>query len=737
PRVNIANFNDGIHYLRDADTDRDLARAEFLASPVYKQLLTSQSESTTALQVNLVSADALRELRYRRDELRASANLNKQQKQLLQQLQRDYDADSLQRNRLEAQLVRDVRLVLNQYRGRADIFLGGMPMIVSDMLDYVRSDMLVFGSAIVIFIVITLALIFRKKRWVFLPLLTCFLTCAAMLGGIAWAGLKMTVISANFVALLLIITLSITIHLVVRFIEYEKSRPHLSQFDLVVHTMRAMVKPCFYTTLTTMVAFLSLVVSGIKPVIDFGWMMTIAVALALTIGFFVLPAGLLLMPAHRTESKAEATLSLTHAIAKFTQRQGNNVLWGAGLLLLVSIAGIMQLKVENRFIDYFHEDTEIYQGMLTIDTELGGTLPMDIIIDHRNKTVSVIVADEAATSVEQKGADTDSEDDAFLEDDFFAEDETDDFTVEGGSTYAQSYWFTREGMQEIKQIHEYLEDKTAVGKILSLATLYDVIQDIAGGNIDDIQLALFKENLSDQISNVLVQPYLSEDGMQTRISLRVKETDRTLNRAQLISDVRQYLQQDMGYSSEDYDVTGMLVLYNNMLQSLFSSQIMTLAAVFIAIMLMFAMLFRSFTLSLIAIAPNILAALLILGGMGWAGIPLDIMTITIAAITVGIGVDDTIHYIHRFQREFAIDGDYVQAMYRCHGSIGRAMFYTSITIIVGFSILSLSNFTPSIYFGVLTSLAMFAALVGALILLPQLLITFKPLNNNKAQESAQ
>jgi hypothetical protein len=171
----------------------------------------------------------------------------------------------------------------------------------------------------------------------------------------------------------------------------------------------------------------------------------------------------------------------------------------------------------------------------------------------------------------------------------------------------------------------------------------------------------------------------------------------------------------------------MLVLYNNLLQSLFGSQIVTLGAVFVAITLMFTLLFRSLSLALIAIAPNMLAAAMVLGFMGWVGIPLDMMTITIAAITVGIGVDHSIHYIHRFRREFAEDHDYRATLYRCHGSIGRAMFYTSVIIIAGFAILALSNFTPTIYFGLLTGLAMLSALLGALLLLPKLLILLKPL----------
>ena len=173
-------------------------------------------------------------------------------------------------------------------------------------------------------------------------------------------------------------------------------------------------------------------------------------------------------------------------------------------------------------------------------------------------------------------------------------------------------------------------------------------------------------------------------------------------------------------------------MYNNMLRSLFKSQILTIGVVLAGIFIMFTLLFRSISLAILGILPNILSASLVLSIMGWANIPLDMMTITIAAITVGIGVDDTIHYIHRYQYEIEKDYDYKAALLRSHSSIGNAMYYTSITIFLGFSILTLSNFIPTIYFGLLTGLAMLIAMVANLTLLPQLLIVFKPFG--KARE---
>lgn len=726
PKVTLATFSEDVHYLNDGKVDMELARQEFLHSPLYSRLITSESQATTALQVNLVADDELVELRNRRDDLQAIGTRTSEQQLELALVENAYDEARYARTQLERQLVTDIRTILDRYRSDARIFLGGLPMILTDMLEFVKKDMMVFGSIIALFMMMQLFLFFRAARWVILPLLTCMLTCIYMLGGLAWAGIKLTVISANFVALLLVIGLSITLHLVVSFIENEKLHPGLNQQELTLMTMQCMFKPCFYTTTTTMVAFLSFILSDIRLLVDFGWMMTVALAVALVISFIVMPAGLMLLPRRYHEEENNLSRNFTHFFASLADKRGRELAWVSLCFLVFSLSGIVQLKVENRFIDYFDETTEIYQGMLEIDAELGGTLPLDIIINHEEKTFSV--------SAQQGNADSMAAASENLEDIFGEEVQgEDDFASDTSTPYAMSYWFSRSGMEEIRQIHDFLQGIEETGKVLSLATLYAVMKDITGGSVDDVQLALIKENLSPEIDKALVRPYLSADGKQARIYARVKETSRTLNRSEMLKKIDRFMTEEMGYRNEQYEITGMMVLYNNMLQSLFFSQIATIGAVFLSIMLMIAFLFRSFSLSLLAILPNMLAALFVLGTMGWFGIPLDMMTITIAAITVGIGVDDTIHYVHRFRLEFAKDRDYVATMYRCHSSIGLAMFYTSLTITVGFSILMLSNFTPSFYFGLLTALAMSSAFLGAQLLLPLLINTCKPLGPEAGQ----
>ncbi|TNE89384.1 MAG: RND family transporter [Gammaproteobacteria bacterium] len=710
PPVKISNLATEIRYLKDADTDTELARQEFRNSPLYKNLLTSPDENSTVLQINLVRDTKFYQLLDNRDQLRAkrrSQGLSAEENQRLARAEQLFRAYSVQANDRQRELIAQIRTILDQHRDQATIFLGGVPMIAVDMIAFIESDLLTFGSAIVLFIIVLMAFIFRRLRWVMLPLLTCMATCLAMLGYLAFANWQLTVISSNFTALLLIITLAITIHLVVRYREYHQVEPDASQRQLVLNTLTFMAKPCLFTAVTTIVAFVSLVVSDIRPVIDFGWMMSIGVGVALLMAFTLLPATLLLIPKGKSEVSRQ-TRPLTYHFARLTDHHGTLILVVSGLLLIISIIGISRLKVENRFIDYFHDTTEIYQGMLVIDRELGGTIPLDILLiapAHTN-----FAADDPS-------------DDPFSDDEF--DDAFDDpFDEENTTT---SYWFTRTGLEQIDRIQQYLESLDETGKVLSLNSLYQVFRDITGEELDDFQLALLRKNLPADVKPLLIDPYLSADGQETRISVRVMETSKGLQRDELLRRINAFLINEMGFQSEQVNQTGMLVLYNNMLQSLFGSQIATLGAVFVAITLMFILLFRSIYLALIAVTPNLLAASIVLGGMGWVGIPLDMMTITIAAITIGIGVDDTIHYIHRFRKEFPKDRNYRATMYRCHNSIGKAMFYTSVIIIAGFAILAFSNFTPTIYFGLLTGLAMFSALMGALLLLPQLIISFKPL----------
>ena len=746
PKISVADLKNELNTLLSPGVDRQLAREEFLNSPIYKNLILSADGQTTGMLATLELDQKYLDLVSARDALRlikSNQDLTLEQQIELDRVSQEFLDYRTAKATQSHQLVADVRNLMNGYRDRATIFLGGPDMITADMVDFIKSDLATFGIGILIFVIVTLAVIFRQLRWVALPLSTCALCLIIILGFLSWIDWRLTVISSNFVALLLIITLALTMHLIVRYRELHRDQPDATMEQLVTATVTSMAKPCLYTVLTTMVAFLSLVVSNIRPVIDFGWMMTMGISLTLVIAFIIIPAGMMLLGKGKNTGGNDNSASVTAVFSNFTERHGSAVLLIAMGLGVLSVIGITRLEVENRFIDYFRSNTEIYQGMEIIDASLGGTTPMDIILQ-----APTFAEPEATDSFDTEHSDNEYGDDEYA-DDAFAEDafasveaEPDDYgddpfgddafgaeadSGDSSTELKDTYWFTSTGLADLAKLQAYIESLPEVGKVSSLVQIYDVASDLSGHKLNDFEIAFMRKSFGPEIYNQMVSPYLIEDIDEARIQLRAMETEGLLRRADLLQKIRDYAVNEVGIAPEDIRFTGLLVLYNNMLQSLYKSQILTLGAVFVGIMLMFLVLFRSFKISVIAIVPNFLAAGIVLGGMGLAGIPLDMMTITIAAITVGIGVDHAIHYITRFQREFSIDGDYIASMHRAHASIGLALFYTAITIIVGFSILALSNFIPSIYFGLLTGLAMTAALLGSMTLLPKLILIAKPL----------
>jgi predicted RND superfamily exporter protein len=724
PKIDITDLTGELNTLMSEGVDKQLAKSEFLSSPIYKDVILSADGNTTGMMATLDLDETYLQLVSKRDSLRLlrdTDGLSAQQKIQLQEVSAEFLNYRTAKAEVDHKRVAQIRELIEDYRDRATIFLGGPDMITADMITFIKSDLTVFGAGILVFIIATLALIFRQIRFVVLPLITCALCLIIILGFLSWIDWRLTVISSNFVLLLLIITLALTIHLIVRYRELQSNNPESNQHELVSQTVISMAKPCLYTVLTTIVAFTSLVVSDIRPVIDFGWMMTMGISLALVIAFITIPAGMVLLGKGSHTSLKDNSSAFTAKFAWLTEHYGTLILLTALSLAALSAYGISKLEVENRFIDYFRSDTEIYRGMETIDTALGGTTPLDIIIQAP-------VFDEPAINDVEEFESTD--DDYSLDDDYAFEDEYGDMEEElsqdDASGLTESYWFSSTGLADLEKLQTFIDAQPEVGKVNSLVQLYVVARDLSNRDLNDLEIAIMRQNLSDEIYQQMVAPYLLEEIDEARIQLRAKETGGQLRRAELLEKIHQYAIDEVGIAPKNIRFTGILVLYNNMLQSLYKSQIVTLGAVFIGIMIMFLVLFQSVKISIIAILPNFLAAGIVLGSMGIFGIPLDMMTITIAAITVGIGVDHAIHYLTRFKREFSLDSNYIGAMHRAHASIGQALFYTSITIIAGFSILALSNFIPSVYFGLLTGLAMLAALLGSMTLLPQLIIISKP-----------
>ncbi len=725
--VSLGNIENDIYFVKDEGIDLSQAKKDILSIPLYVNLIISKDGKTTALQANLKGNknyfklnDELRKLQWKQQkkqgltpyELAAMHNLKNELRLL---------ADEISvRN---ANVINAIRDLKQDYSEIGKIYLGGIPMIAHDMVEYVKSDLIIFGMGVFVILILIQAFIFRRFRWIVITLGSCAVTAITSVGLLGWLDWPVTVISSNFVALLLIITMSLMIHLIVRFRQVERDFEMLSYDEKVLETISSMFTPCAYTSLTTIVAFGSLMVSDIRPVIDFGKMMIMGVSLSFVIAFLLFP--LLMLIRKKTsldDRKQGAFFAFTNMLAIISDRWRWQVAITAVFVTGISAWGIGFLSVDNRFIDYFKTDTEIYQGMKVIDTELGGTTPLEIIIER-----GAIEADFAF--IEENDDDDEFEDDEFEDDEF----EDDEAFAQLAPTESPRLWMTSHGIAKLHKIQEFLTNIDVTGKVLSLSAGLQIVEQINGNkSLDDFQLSLLEKKIPTELRDQVLAPFYDRENDEVRFLIRVKESDPNLDRNKLLADIKLFLTEEIKISEENFHFTGMLILYNNMLESLFKSQILTLGVVFGIIMLMFMVLFQSWKLAIIGMFPNLIGAFFVLGLMGWSGIPLDMMTITIAAISIGIAVDNTIHYIHRFKAEYAKSGDYTKSMYACHDTIARAMYFTSITIIAGFSVLVLSNFMPSIYFGLFTSLAMIVALLANLTLLPVMLLLIKPLKKQIA-----
>jgi len=721
PPVTLADLDEEIRTLKSPETDIEMARHEFVTSPLYRNLIISPDGQTTALLVNFRRDENYYRLLNQRDrlrELQLTTGLSDSEADELDRISHEFNEYRASMLEQQDKDIAIVRALMDKHRGDATLYLGGVPMIVADSIEFIRHDLVTFGAGVLCFIIFILAIAFHRLRWILLPMVTCFATALIMIGFLGLIDWPVTVVSSNFISLLLILTLSFTIHLIVRYRELHAADPEADMFSLAQQTIHSKAMPCFYTATTTMVAFGSLLFSGIRPVIDFGWMMAVGTIVAFILTFTLFPALLMLLEPGHYQKTRNLTALFTALIAHLIEHYRITVPVVFIVITIWGIMGIGKLTVENRFIDYFKESTEIYRGMELIDRKLGGTTPLDVIIDA------------PADVPEPDGKDSGKE----TADELFMDDLDEEFEGSAGFT-ATSYWFNTYRLEEADRIHDYLDGLTETGKVLSISTAMHMLDTLNEGKpVDDFFLAILYKRMPDGFREALFSPYLSEDGNQLRFSIRVFESDSSLKRGELLQKIQHHLTDEMGLQKEQVHVTGMLVLYNNMLQSLFHSQVQTLGVVFLAIMLMFVVSFRSFKLAGIAIIPNMVSAILVLGLMGWLNIPLDIMTITIAAIVIGIAVDDAIHYVHRFKKEFRRDCGYWASVKRCHESIGLAMYYTSIIIALGFLILALSNFVPTIYFGLLTGFSMLVAMVANLTLLPILLVWFRPMGPCEAHE---
>ena len=702
PNVSLSDVANSLETLNSESINIDLAKRVFSSNSVYQNLLISEDLNTTAFQVTLKRNLNYENLINERYALYDSLDSNKEEK-----LKSINELIEIEKNNATAEdeiLVSDMRDLISDYNEVGELFLGGGAMITVDTIKFISQDLTIFGLTVLLIFILVLSLIFKNFIWVSIPLITASLTSLLCMGAVGWFNWKVTVVSANFVSILMIISISLMVHLIVRYQELGIFNKEINQKDLVNKTLRQMFLPCLYTALTTIAAFASLIVSDIKPIIDFGLIMVIGISITFIFAFIFFGSSLSIIKKEYLDLGSDKSKNITLYMHSFVENYPIPILISSFIIFAFSVLGISQLTVENKFIDYFKPSTEIYKGLSLIDQKLGGTATLDVIIDA-----------------------PESEDEDI---DITFDDEFDDFgEILEDEIDQQGYWFNSDNLFYLETIHDYLENRPEIGKVLSVSSgikLAEIAN--SGERLTDLELALLRKLLPEDIESQLLSAYITNDDNQVRLSARVIESYEGLNRKELISSVKYDLENKFNISEDKYKLTGISVIYNNLLQSLFGSLIGSIGIVFLSIFVMFLFLFKSIKLASIGMIPNFLAAGAVIGTIGLTGIPLDVMTVTVAAVSIGMGVDNTIHYIFRFKKEFLESNDYLKSTKNTHATIGRALFYTSTTIVLGFLVLATSNFSPTVFFGIFTSLSMIMAIIGSLFLLPVLLTKLKAMN---------
>ncbi len=692
--ISLADLkNSEMDTIINSKIDNKIILDEFSNSPIFKDQLVNKDKNLSSIIIYINTNNDLVKLKNQKKEKKLS-------KLELKELNKKYILEKNKYNKNRDELIIDIRKTISSENDNYAYYLGGIDMIASDTISFVKKDITTFGIAVLIFIILVLLLIYRDLKWVIIPLISTIYSVIFMTGFVGFMKWEITAISSNFISLMLILSISMNIHIVNHY------RIHYSDKSIknkIYYTISKMFWPCLYTALTTIVAFGSLLFSNIKPVIDFGFIMVFALFFIFLSSFTILPLIISYFPKIKEEKIKK--FYILNWFYKKAITSTYRIFFINLIFIFISIYGINKLNVENSFINYFKSDTEIYKGMKLIDTELGGTTPIDIVIKFKDDEINNNFIDNE-TSIDD---DTLLEDEIFLDDDIFEE------------NISEKSWFTNDKMITIKKIHQYLETRNEIGKVQSIYSLIDMGNLINKNELTNFEISILYKEIPENYKEILIKPFLSIENNMVKINARIRDSNE-INRNDLIVEIKNYIKSEFN-NIESFEVNGLLVLYNNMLQSLFDSQIKSFGIILFAIFLMFLILFQSFKLSIFGMIPNIIASTFVLGLIGNLSVPLDIMTITIAAITIGIAVDNTIHYIYRIN-ETKNNNSIEESIKIAHNSVGNAVLTTSLTIAFGFSVLILSNFIPTILFGLFTSIAMILAMLGVLITLPSIIYKY-------------
>lgn len=742
----------------DTGKNIDLAKAkkELVEHTQARGNIISADGRDVSILVYLTIPEGLRELEPEWNELHGRKD-DPEAKKRIQEIWPEYDRIlRTWRGQREAQ-VEGIRKICREWQPKFDepIRLSGLPIINVGMVEHVEDDMKTFGIASISMFTLAFLLVFRSVRWAILPILTCLIPVILVMGAMTLLDKRMTVISSNMPVLLFILLLPYTVYYIDRYRESRARNPDEDSATSATNAARAIWMPCFFSAITSMAGVASLMSSGIVPVHTFGMMMAIGIAVGFATLFLFLPAAVRPLPP-RPVSSPPGGKSLRF-LATVSLRFPGPVVFLSLVLLGFAIYGTTKLDPETKFIDYFKEKSEIYSGLDYIDNRMGGLTPMEVILrsDQEDffKSPDGLAAIEAAqryfTTVPQAGS---------IRSLSTLLDEIRKFLQALGAKWNDRMILDKLGKYVQEQVREFCTEDYSVTRVLvrfretdpdlNRKTIIDGWKEYAKNEptlnrlLGESEVKILLVGTENRFFGTTEGRALMErvrglaEGSSVQKRKKGKEALFTIRvdrgkADNLARELEKKIQEDPLLAALKPEVeskrlltevtpTGIFLLYSNMLQSLLKGLRETFIIIVIVIYLMLLVLFRAPLLAFLVLLSQILPVFVVLGTMGWLGIHLDMVTTMIAAVAMGVGIDGAIQYTFRYRKEIEKAGSQEGAIQRTHVTIGRAIAIAGAIVFSGFSVLMLSGFIPTIYFGLFTGLALLMGLFCSLTLLPSL-----------------
>ena len=566
-----------------------------------------------------------------------------------------------------------------------NFFLAG-PSIVNTELDRMsQKDMRTFTPVMFAVALVILVVLFKNISGVLIPAITISINILWTVGVFVIFGNKMNMVSGMLIPLIFIVSLATTVHILNRF--YQEVKLSGDRRESILKTVKHICVPCFLTCVTTSIGFLSLIVSDVTPVKTTGIFMAAGIMMSFFVCMTIVPGMLSFFPGWMSrpsmdmqkdhEASNKELRSPYWFIGKFVKNNTIYVFAFSWVFVGVAIYGITKTEAESSIFESFPENSEITKSTEHIEKNLMGLIPMDIVVDATNM---------------------------------------------GGV-------FQPDVLVEMEKLQDYLKGIPEVTKSVSVVDYVKYLNTLLNKDVPDSQV-ITKDKAIDYVKlaslhgDNIVKSLYTKNYNEGRVSVRMKNVG-SARYEEIVNDIEGYIKLNFPLSV-GCAITGIVPLLMDMQGHLIESQIKTFTLAFILVFISIALLLKSARIGMMSMIPNLIPIAITLGVMGYVGINLDVATIMIASVAIGISVDDTIHFLYRFKEEFKKDRDHYLAIQRTLSGVGRALIFTTVVATCGFLVFCLSDFKAIQYFGLLTGITMVSAIIADLLILPSCILLFKP-----------